>query len=68
MTTLDTVTLFPAPESTHDLDAADLERAWRKRDGIVHQLHAHAEQLQVEYRTELNKLQSHTIQRRIVNR
>lgn len=63
MSILDTATLFPAPESSHDLDATDLERAWRKRDKLVNQLHVFSEQLRVAYRHELDTLQVHTNRR-----
>ena len=63
MAIIDTATLFPAPESSHDLDATDLERAWRKRDELVHQLHTLSEQLRIAYRHELDVLQAHTNRR-----
>lgn len=63
MTTLDTATLFPSPESSHELNASDLERAWRTRDELIKQLHVLAEQLRTSYRHELDVLQEHTDRR-----
>jgi len=63
MSMLDTATLFPAPESTHELDPTDLKRAWHKRDELVHQLNVLAEQLRTAYRHELDILQEHTDRR-----
>lgn len=64
MATFDTTTLFPDPESSHNLDTTDLERAWRKRDELVNQLHVLSEQLRIAYRHDLDVLQAHTNRRR----
>lgn len=64
MTTIDTATIFPAPEMSHDLDATDLERAWRTRDELIKRLHEAAEEFRGIYRQELDALQDHTNRRR----
>ena len=61
---IDTATMFPAPEASHDLNATDLERAWRMRDRLIKRLHVTAEELRDFYCLELDALHDHTIRHR----